>query len=69
MKITSVTPQNGEYVQIQNDEGDLIRWIRFSATCWEVDRDDQFVFERVYDCEDEEKLYQEFISHSNIGDI
>ena len=66
MKIVSVKPQNGEYVKIEhNENGETFTgtYIRYSPTYWELDWNDDFVFERVPNCHKEEKLYQQFISN------
>ena len=69
MLIKSVTPQNGEYVKIEyNEDGETYTstYIRFSPTYWEIDWEDNFIFERVPDCKEQEKLYQEFISQNKL---
>ena len=69
MLIKTVTPQNGEYVKIEyHEEGETYTdtYIRFSPTHWEIDWEDNFIFEKVYDCKEQEKLYQEFISQNKL---
>jgi len=66
MKITSVAPQNGEYVEIEyNENGETFTnsYIRYSPTYWTLDREGDFIFEQIYNCHEEEKLYQQFMSN------
>lgn len=70
MKVVSVAPQNGEYVKIEyNENGETFTntYIRYSPTYWELDRENNFIFERIYNCHYEEEVYQKFISNRKDG--
>ena len=66
MKVKSVTPQNGEYVEIEwieDGETFTTSYLRFSPTSWEIDWEDDFRFEPLHHCHEIEQAYQEFISN------
>ena len=63
MKIKSVTPQNGEYVEIEwNEDGETFTtsYLRFSPTCWQIDWEGDDRFE-LYNCHEIEQAYQIYL--------